>query len=635
VDGEVDYGVWTDCEAQVMQQYRLQVRRPSGRTTLARIDPLKEIDEVEACVVARLKVPELYNAAPSWARRTIALVLPDESPYQQPAAEVTPEERLETQRRRGIARGHVGRAESTAVRYFLHPARLFESFSGSLIKARAGVFFVRKSNGKLRVITDAREGNSWMDASNHFFPLFSAETLIHVLSGLARSKSWFAVNVDLRHWFHQIPLPARLQPYFVIELNDGKRVVPRATPMGWLLAPAVGQMSTWSILLGGGNGNADWKPAPELDLDTTYLAGLVGPPAWVPLKRGGGIFVILDNVLVATPEKDVARAWAARISSQTNKYRALLKLEENERVQAVELSENNATTAETEFLGVRWRHGSRQIKVEKGERMAGLDPHGAWIGTHRDLASVLGKLTWFHRINETPMYTADMSKLRRLYSAMTPSDGRWDSRFEMHQPDWLEMLKKEWSRRDVAEFVDSVPHGGERKVAMVAVDASMAALGIVIYTERTSSTTPSSGAQEPEQYATRDWCLKHDRTQIAVAELLAIKKGCRKALALAPTTDVLVVATDSLNAKPWVERTYARTEEANTILQDLFTKVLGKTRLYLVYVPSNDNVADEPSRCKELIPRRVAKTLEYLKSAKREAIGIWSVEGGQTGGVAR
>jgi hypothetical protein len=126
---------------------------------------------------------------------------------------------------------------------------------------------------------------------------------------------------------------------------------------------------------------------------------------------------------------------------------------------------------------------------------------------------------------------------------------------------------------------------------------------------------------------------------IALKELHGIIRGCEilrfQATQERRRCNLFIIATDSMNAKSWVERQYAGNADANPLLQRLFEEVLGpETRLYLIYVPTGLNVADGPSRGEYALeePRRKG-TMEYLRSAEREAKGIWMLDGGQVGAL--
>ena len=83
-----------------------------------------------------------------------------------------------------------------------------------LCHALARGFFVEKSNNLLRVITDARWTNALFDRSELRFSMFAFHILRQVIDNSSYSgKPWYTVNLDLRLWFHQIPLPKRYHSF--------------------------------------------------------------------------------------------------------------------------------------------------------------------------------------------------------------------------------------------------------------------------------------------------------------------------------------------------------------------------------------------------------------------------------------
>lgn len=169
---------------------------------------------------------------------------------------------------------------------------------------------------------------------------------------------WYAVNIDLRHWFHQLPLPKPLGRHFQLFVDETLTVCPRAVPMGWYLAPLIAQSATWAILLGSGKDDAGDPPGRK----EGTLRNLTEPPGWLALHNGnveaGGIFVILDNVFVVTPSERLAIAWRDRIRRRCTHLNVQLK-------DAAEVTTMRPDAcAPTTFLGIdfgysSWRTDSR------------------------------------------------------------------------------------------------------------------------------------------------------------------------------------------------------------------------------------------------------------------------------------
>src|SRR5205823_4470301 len=127
-----------------------------------------------------------------------------------------------------------------------------------------------------------------------------------------------------------------------------------------------------------------------------------GPPmpSWLPLIGGGGTFVLLDNVLVVTPKESIAKYWAERIQSQSERYHAVLERELPEDApQEAPLTYETMTREGSNsfvFVGVEWKHHHRRVHIDpdKDPFPPGIDSRGEWKGTRCDMAKALGALLW-------------------------------------------------------------------------------------------------------------------------------------------------------------------------------------------------------------------------------------------------
>jgi hypothetical protein len=605
------------------------------------------LDKIDAGLVGCLKVNHLRNLAPRALRPTLNLVADGQAPpdtSNMPKA-ATAEETRRTLDRKGHPKGGpLGTMESYVVTR-LYRNQLYEPLRASLPVndlvpeggerfVRAGMFFVKKSNGKLRIITDARSANALMTTEGHDFELFSLEALRGVISSVSTNDAWYAVNVDLRHWFHQIPLPDRLKRLFVLCPRDSDApYVLKATPMGWLLAPAIGQCASWSMLLAS-PAKGPWTAA-KSDLTAEDLESIRRAPPWMPLQGGGGIFIVLDNILVVTPNRATAVYWARRVERQASEFGAVIKTEEDRvgprKVDVITLTREAGSF---EFLGVVWQHGSRQIKKSEDEQMPG-DPNGM---TYRQLASVMGKLLWFHRVNDTKMYGPDMLSLRKIYEIATPSDDDWESSAPIDAGRWS-TLQHHWTYRLSAGPTPYEPLAAWSEPLCAAVDASGGTLSGSVHS-RIGVVGFDGSCEAPEPTAREVVSVRNagHGEPIAVSELRAIIMGCRTLLARNDPCGLIIIATDSQNAKCWAEKQYANNDIANKLLAELYQALEGR-RLYLVYVPTAANVADDPSRSEkkidaaELDRAKLKETWKYVQRAHKEAKGMWRHGQSQVGGL--
>jgi hypothetical protein len=482
-----------------------------------------------------------------------------------------------------------------------------------------------------------------LDASASAFPLVSLETLISVFSNLSIYDAVFVLNADFKHWFHQLKMNAMWRGLYTIRC-DRETYMPRAWPMGATHAPAVGQHVSWAMLLGCmGNPTTGW---PTADMPETGLLrnvhDLKETPAWIPLRNGGGIFVLIDNILIITPDEVVRNYWRQRLASACARYGAIVKHEgcENvtnevavirERLEKYCSTTLTATDGETEFLGFLWRLKSRRLKPDDDTTMPGLDKAGRWVGSHRDLSSALGSINWYIRGYELDLFTDAMKPMRRLYAAATPpANVSWDAQLHGITDEELAFLRTLWQQRCQFEPVLHRPRPAldrEPVVDLVATDASMQYGAGVVYANNTSARTLFK------------YPIANKDDMIALHELQAINVMVRERLAVKRTRplSLIVLGTDNLNAKAWIERRYAHNDAANEILQQLVPALLqANCRLYLTYVPTAENVADEPSRgIDQLDPKRLEATFVRLYTAWLEAKETFARAGNFTGGQAK
>ena len=442
-------------EAEVQKIAEQPAAEPHGS-----VAETPQLDEVPDDIPGRCNTSLLFPVVPPSCQRAVLFSLDDRHPAVAAAkgphwpimlSESVEEERIVIEariKRKGQSRVPISPAVLVVINTRLsvqsdgRTPHLFGVFHGRIIKY-AGAFFVIKpgnlAKGKppsLRMILDARSGNHVISMGDrpHPFSLFTLEALVQVISNLA-GKTWWAVNADLRHWFHQIPLPERWRAYFVLH---GTNLAPRSVPMGCIFGPYVGNGCTWGMLFAQQKCNSDAAPeglrasraafADKAGLDVDLFERLWADdaelPPWVPLVGGGGIFVILDNIFVATPNRKLAIWWAQRIEAQTRRFNALLKLETDADgnalpLEAEELSPTN--NHEVTFLGVKWSCNSRRLDVSPDDRLQGVDPAtGAWHGTYRDVAQNLGKLWWWARVSSFPPTSPPMRQLRELYRYGVP-----------------------------------------------------------------------------------------------------------------------------------------------------------------------------------------------------------------------
>ena len=557
----------------------------------------ENIDHISPELVAKLEVVKLFNAVAKAGRkakfllRVLRWILPSSERKQAMAPLADATEKAAYRQRKGVSNGLRAptRLVCAALRHLMEKSQLFRGTRSGKKRvgdACASAFFVKKSNGKLRVIVDGRLANSFFDGKNAKFSLFTLETVKQVIDNLAtttdvKAQKWYALNLDLRHYFHQIPLPERYQNYLHIAMRDRNNkegeyyAVPRAVPMGWTLAPIIAQCCTLGQLLG--TKTEATKHPREADLPIhnekgkradDYL-GMCSEydiiPPWIPLNSGGGIFVLLDNVLIVTPRQETAEYWLKHIAETSTELHAIYKQEgEKEIVFGDELKqqmrehnlfvmENNNSKPFT-FLGVDWYHSQHGVSVKDEETLPGREGKTTTFKTRRDVASIIGKLMWHRRVHRIRYH--DNSKTSRailsIYKKLTPQrQSEWNKPFEIDQAE-VEGLVVGWEerrRKDSGRFCHARPMSGafpdDSEIALVASDAAKKTRRAAYVTYSPSGQAKSFLELYPEKY----------QGDIAVAELYAIYMVVRD---MAANNKLIVLATDSMVAKNWTEQGHGK-----------------------------------------------------------------------------
>ena len=294
----------------------LNLRNLSDEEILARID------KVDKDTVARVDMVKLIKQAPPWAQEILKYFKELDA-----GGTAIPPSTKEYEAKKRESRGAPPDRNlrwMAAVLKYLESIGTMEKFDQNdpeltkHLQAHASMFMVEKPGSevewrtkiltKLRIITDAREANlktSLLSSYNIFTmdALFQCVSNLfhHVNSDKSKSKKFYCINTDLRHWFHQLKLPKHLRNIFKLKCgNDVFRL--RTLPMGWYLSPSIAQTTTWSFLLGKAE---ESETLPYIDSDE-----IKAMPQWLPFRHGlGGIFVLQDNIFVVTDKEEIAVAW--------------------------------------------------------------------------------------------------------------------------------------------------------------------------------------------------------------------------------------------------------------------------------------------------------------------------------------
>jgi hypothetical protein len=581
------------------------------------------LDTVSEETCNRLDVNELYDSAPDWAKEILKFLREldaDGKSLERAAAELEAEKRAS----RGAppVRQHNNKTMQPVLDKLLKigmverlDATKDEDKLKKHIAAHANMFMVEKPGSEvmmpngllktlLRIITDARDANVKTTTSIPY-EIFTLDALQQCISNLMHdcnrkgSNKWFAINVDLRHWFHQIGLPSHLRNLF--QIHAGAAIYRILTlPMGWYLSPPIAQAATWSILLGGNVDLEEWK---ALDVEFAKVQG--GMPAWLPFKSGlGGIFIIQDNILIVTPDRAVANRWRDRLHLRAKAVNAEFKNLDPEvgpQVETISLEgDRDQAPQETEFTGIVFRYGRWQQSGKKfKENMFEIKDCNTDEFSYIEIASALGEILWSMRVRRLDLL--DRGEILDIFKINTPDHvDQWKSINRNISKEQLQLLAREFT------IARSRPWCNARSEWRPAADAVWCYAADASMNERGEQDAPvvaQLGIARPQD---KRWHWKkkiQHHVYIGEAELEAILWCMRDAIGQSKgTVRTIVVATDSLCAKGWAERMYSERPRAREILMQMREILRGdftnncEVKLCCVYIRTDHNIADIPSR---------------------------------------
>jgi hypothetical protein len=271
---------------------------------------------------------------------------------------------------------------------------------------------------------------------------------------------------------------------------------------------------------------------------------------------------------------------------------------------------------------------------------------------------------WYRRVRGLKNYNADELQTKALlgiYSLITPiinESREWDT--PLADPKvtipfiegLLSAWKQRWTIRQAKNEGFEVEFDLTKNVMFAASDASTSeeCIASFIYHPLDLTTPPTI---EQEKFSGK----------IAVAEMAAIELCIRGAIAKNPNVELIVLGTDNMNCKHWIERGCSHREEVNVIMRRIYWLLnpaenptrhednnnnnndddsddhlhgaedskIRKTRLFVTFIPTLENVADGPSRKKGWSMEQWIQTNERLEMAFAEAKGIWGMIGGLHG----
>ena len=309
-------------------------------------------------------------------------------------------------------------------------------------------------------------------------------------------ERYLVTTVDLRHWFHQIPVSETTQRLFGLRVGRALYRLWRCLPMGWSHSPAIAQASTWMIVLH----RNDTQPAL---FDVEGLRSDEGSlPEWIFTTDGGtAITVYYDNLVILSRTPAQQKEIVRRIRDNMHELNAELKLTKRKEAGLgepqdtqelrVALDEEwrytDVRREPTQILGmvVRFFPETDTLVVYPRKRDAWLERAVPASLTCREAAEFIGRLVFAAQLRHTCLYATSFG--RRVVSLATrigirAHAGGWEGHVD--DPILIGSLRDAWKELK-ASTDEPLPRQAlvDRRVFshVIASDASNGGWGFTVY----------------------------------------------------------------------------------------------------------------------------------------------------------
>ena len=458
--------------------------------------------------------------------------------------------------------------------------------------------FVPKGEQFLRVILNARRVNKAFKKPTRF-KLPSVEELISIM--FAFEDPNYVVG-DFRHWFYQLSTNRRLRRMFGVKCGNLERLL-NVVPMGWSWAPRIAQAITMMIVLAREPG----EDALGVE-DSTYT--LADPPCIVHLKQGGEIVghiaVCLDNILVVTKEKKLADDWQDRLMKKARSVNAQWNPKSTPHVQ------QTATVFGIFFDGLKktWQLSPDKARPWGEEKMPST-------ATRRYWAHLVGGIMWFRRVHRWKLlfWEEGLDILRSL--AQHGAGHKSQREITQH---WDEMVSmSDEQRRTLQEGLDAM--GLNEPEVWVAPAVLPTTYAVSDASGHAWATVWLEQLVEPLQARWDSFAWPFLQMHIFYKELKAL-------LELVERPDFhdvhLVAGVDNTSAIAAVTRGYSLRREGRDLLRRIYGVCARKNiQLELIWIASELNAADDRTRERSTVPRKVEWSLAHLKGELPDEVKAW------------
>jgi len=357
-------------------------------------------------------------------------------------------------------------------------------------------------------------------------------------------------TLDLRHWFHCIPIGPHLSQFLGIALGP-VRLIWLVLPMGWKLAPLCAQAITWFLVAG--NESFHWTELPRV-----YRKGRVRVVVWY------------DNVIMGGPRAETDIMWK--------------ELKDRCLIFGAPIKEEFSAFRPGDFIdaiGLRWTLTANGVEWELLPKMRKklVDSASRLLAEKvlriKEVAKIVGTLVWSRWAYRRHLYD-----LQPAYAALSKEvrEHGWRGAMKTDDVKYLAALAQE-----LAEDTRRIGLHRASRTAVWCSDASVTGFGGIDLVNH--------------EYVAGLWRHTHESKDIFYLEALALKLVVSKASEGCDIT----VGVDNQGLLHAIRKRSTRCPRTARVLAEMFMEMdaCGKT-LRVVYIHTDDNPADEPSRQKRI-----------------------------------
>ena len=430
-----------------------------------------------------------------------------------------------------------------------NPAQLFKAMSRDQIKAYQRIFLVKKADTNLcRIIGHPQALNQAFTPER-----LSLVSFLEVPELLREfSSSFYAVELDLKNYFPQIPIQDGLSKYLGTIMNN-QSYVQTVLTQGWNGSTFVAQSLTYAFIA---LCTVRYQSLPSIIFS---LSGSL--PAYISLP-GFLLIVVYDNILIMTNTESAANLWSAAILDTAKHLNLVIKY--------LRVTHNYALYLGQEYKSVDGKIYWRTLpsKLQKW-----LNPD-VKISLHQALgyiATIIRETQIRTRSLRTITHTIKwLSSLSSLTSNKNWRTLNVTEQFDIILRPALSLLDDSWTH--IPKFIPSNP-------LFIATDATPSTLAW--YTRVNGKDVGFS-------------CNTNSSSHINSLEAMAIHIAIE---ANFTNHDVLFILCDNQTAGLSFVKGYSSNKEISQIVQD---RKSGNVPIIIFDVESESNIADFPSRNKSI-----------------------------------